>query len=64
MLERLREAGYDVRALHHAAAILKHDMPQAIAELEDVLVGLQIPVAELVTVAAAKPHPHSARDDD
>lgn len=49
MLEDLRQAGYDVLALHHAAAILQHDMPQAIADLEAVLLGLEIPVEELVS---------------
>ena len=49
MLENLRTAGYDVLALHHAAAILQHDMPAAIVDLETVLIGLQIPVAEIVT---------------
>lgn len=49
MLARLREAGYDVLALHHAAAILQHDMPQAIKDLDSVLVDLKIPVEEIVS---------------
>ena len=49
MLTRLRDAGYDVLALHHAAAILQHDMPQAIADIESMLLGLEIPVEEIVS---------------
>ena len=37
MFERLKEAGFDVVALHHAEAILAGDMPDAVTELEDVL---------------------------
>ncbi|MBU2580820.1 MAG: restriction endonuclease [Alphaproteobacteria bacterium] len=48
MLNNLRDAGYDVLALHHAAAILQHDMPGAIADLESVLIGLEIPIEEIV----------------
>lgn len=49
MLTRLEKAGYDVLALHHAAAILQHDMPQAIKDLESILIGLEIPVEEIVS---------------
>ncbi|MEI9893892.1 MAG: BglII/BstYI family type II restriction endonuclease [Chthoniobacter sp.] len=35
-------------ALHHAEAILTHDMPGAVEELEEVLVDFKIPVEELV----------------
>ncbi len=35
-------------ALHHAEAILKHDMPEAIDELEAVLLDAKIPVEELI----------------
>ena len=48
MLSKLRRAGYDVMALHHAEAILKHDMSQAVADIESVLVGLEIPIEEIV----------------
>jgi hypothetical protein len=48
MFDRLRTAGYDILALHHAEAILLHDMPQAISDIETVLEGLEIPVEELV----------------
>ena len=40
--------GFQVLALHHAEAILTHDMPSAILELETVLNEIRIPVEELV----------------
>ena len=48
MLERLKAAGFDVEALHHAEAILQHDMPAALAEVEEVLLDMSIPIAEIV----------------
>jgi Restriction endonuclease BglII len=48
MLPRLTALGFDVQALQHAEAILKADMPTALAELEDALASLEIPVAEIV----------------
>lgn len=48
MLDGLRNAGFDIQALHHAEAILTHDMPEALRDIEAVLGGLRIPVAELV----------------
>lgn len=48
MFEKLRKKGFEVLALHHAEAILRHDMPAAIDELEDVLLGFKIPASELV----------------
>lgn len=49
MFEELKEKGFQVIALHHAEAILKHDMPAAITELEAVLNSITIPVRDLVT---------------
>lgn len=48
MLERLKAKGFEVVALHHAEAILKHDMPDALQELEGVLDVASIPAVELV----------------
>ncbi|ADK86310.1 Restriction endonuclease BglII [Desulfarculus baarsii DSM 2075] len=48
MFEKLKERGFDVKALHHAEAILKHDMPSAVTELEAVLLEATIPIEELV----------------
>lgn len=48
MFERLKERGFDVLALHHAEAIVRHDMPEAEEDIEAVLLGLTIPITELV----------------
>ncbi len=48
MFEKIKKKGFQVLALHHAEAILKHDMVNAVAELEEVLLDIQIPVEELV----------------
>lgn len=48
MFEKIKEKGYEVRTLHHAEAILKHDMRSAAEEIEAVLLEVAIPVSELV----------------
>jgi hypothetical protein len=48
MFERIREKGFQVLALHHAEAILTHDMSSAIEELESVLFDISLPAEELV----------------
>ncbi len=48
MFEKLKKKGFQVLALHHAEAILKHDMADAVTELERVLLDIQIPVEELI----------------
>ncbi|NTW49237.1 MAG: restriction endonuclease [Chlorobiales bacterium] len=48
MFEEIKKKGFQILALHHAEAILKHDMNTAIAELESVLHSITIPVEELV----------------
>ncbi len=48
MFEKVKGKGFQILALHHAEAILKHDMPEAVAELEEVLLDIQIPVEELI----------------
>ena len=48
MFEKIKEKGFQVLALHHAEAILKHDMADAIPELEKVLLDIKIPAEELV----------------
>jgi hypothetical protein len=37
MFDKIRKKGFELRALHHAEAILKHDMPDAAKELEAAL---------------------------
>lgn len=48
MLERLKELGFQIRFVSHAAAILGVDFPAALEELERCLAGVDIPVAEIV----------------
>ena len=48
MSEMLKKKGFQVLALHHAEAILKYDMADAVTELEKVLLDLTIPAEELV----------------
>jgi hypothetical protein len=48
MFEKIKRKGFEVPTLHHAEAIPKHDMPNAVKELEAVLLDLRIPVDELV----------------
>lgn len=48
MFETIKSRGFEVLALHHAQAILQHDMPEAIGELETILNSMRIPVSELV----------------
>ena len=48
MFERIKQRGYEVKTLHHAEAILLHDMPTAIEDIESVLLDATIPAIELV----------------
>ncbi|MEI6758701.1 MAG: restriction endonuclease [Chlorobium sp.] len=48
MFEKIKEKGFQVLALHHAEAILTHDMDRAVEELESVLLDVRIPVQELI----------------
>lgn len=48
MFERLKKKGYQILALHHAEAIIKYDMNDAINELENVLLEIEIQAEEIV----------------
>ncbi|MDD3519283.1 MAG: BglII/BstYI family type II restriction endonuclease [Chromatiales bacterium] len=48
MFEKIKKKGFQVMALHHAEAILTHDMADAAIELERVLLDVTIPAEELV----------------
>jgi hypothetical protein len=48
MFEQIKKRGFEVLALHHAEAILKHDMPAAAKEIEEILLQFHIPASELV----------------
>lgn len=47
-LQPLIDAGYEVRFLSHAEAILSVDFPDAVDELREVLLSLTIPVEEII----------------
>jgi len=48
MFEKLKKKGFEVLTLHHAEAILTHDMADAVTELEAVLLDIEIPAEELI----------------
>jgi hypothetical protein len=48
MFEALREKGYEFAFLSHAAAILTADFPDALRELEDALLDIDIPITEII----------------
>lgn len=48
MLDRLAEKGFDVLPLHHANAILVHDMSGVLTDLEAALVDIELPIEELI----------------
>ncbi|MEM9187054.1 MAG: BglII/BstYI family type II restriction endonuclease [Planctomycetota bacterium] len=48
LFNKLRDRGFQIDTLHHAEAILRHDLAQAASELEDALSSVDIPVEELV----------------
>jgi len=48
MFQKIKKKGFQVLTLHHAEAILEHDMSSAVDELEAVLLDATIPVEELV----------------
>lgn len=48
LLEQLVERGFDVRFVSHAAAILEKDFPSALDELEQVLLGVRVPIEEII----------------
>ena len=47
-LSKLIERGFEVEFHSHAKAIPTVDFPRALAELEEVLLGLTIPIEEIV----------------
>jgi hypothetical protein len=48
MFEKIKKKGFQILTLHHAEAILTHDMAEAVAELEKVLLDVEVPVEELI----------------
>jgi restriction endonuclease BglII len=48
MFEQLRERGYQIEFVSHAQAILQHDFPDAVTELEAVILNQSVPIEELI----------------
>lgn len=48
MFEKLADRSFQILTLHHAEAILRHDMQQAATELETALHDISIPIKELI----------------
>lgn len=48
MFETLGERGFEVQCVSHAAAIMQTDFPQAIRELEDCLLEVDVPITEII----------------
>lgn len=48
MFDKLLERGFQVEIHSHARAILSVDFPDAVAELEDAIGGLSIPIEEII----------------
>ena len=49
MFPKLRQLGFNILALHHAEAIVTHDMPEAEHDVQSVLTDLSIPITEIVS---------------
>lgn len=60
MLEQLKEKGFEVRFESHAAAILERHFPQALNDIERALVGVQIPINEIIASGGGE-HPATQR---
>lgn len=48
MLERLKERNFEIQLESHAAAILEKDFPGVLADIENVLMALEIPIMEII----------------
>ncbi|MCR4315472.1 MAG: restriction endonuclease [Planctomycetes bacterium] len=48
MFDELKKRGFQIETLHHAEAILLHDMGSAVEEIEKALLTIKIPVEELI----------------
>jgi hypothetical protein len=48
VLDELREAGFELLFTSHAEAILRHDFPELIAEIEEALLGISLPMTEII----------------
>jgi hypothetical protein len=48
MLDRLKDHGFEVEFTSHAEAIILHDFPELIEELEDALLNISLPMTEII----------------
>ena len=48
MLERLTDAGFEVLFTSHVKAIILHDFPDLIDELEGALLNITLPLSEII----------------
>jgi hypothetical protein len=48
MFDRLRELGFEISFASHAAAILSIDFPDIVRDLETALLGVRLPITEIV----------------
>ena len=48
MLDRLKDNGFEVEFTSHAEAIMLHDFPDLLDELESALLGISLPMTEII----------------
>jgi hypothetical protein len=48
MFEALRDKGYQIQFVSHALAILEVDFPDAVQQLEEVLLTQSVPIEEII----------------
>ncbi|MEO1167119.1 MAG: BglII/BstYI family type II restriction endonuclease [Pseudomonadota bacterium] len=48
MFEKLANAGFEIEFTSHAEAILRHDFPNLIDEIESALLQVQLPITEII----------------
>jgi hypothetical protein len=48
MLAKLRKKGFETKFQNHSAAILQRDFPEALKELEEVPLKVEIPIHEII----------------
>lgn len=48
MFERLQDHGFELEFTSHAQAILIHDFPELIDEIEGALLGISLPITEII----------------
>jgi hypothetical protein len=54
MLDALRNKGYQIEFVSHAMAILQIDFPDAVTELEEVILNQSVPIEEIIGSGGVK----------